>query len=115
MKFFHLGYYYPRCIILYNDITKNKNGNNTVNIASYTGTNLYIIPEDGYIFVNLAGNASDSGILYLVSSDGYNIGGIGAIKNVSNFSYDCIFVKKGMKVYCTNITGAASVKYYKLI
>ena len=80
----------------------------TVNLSSYTQSNKYTLPSDGYIqaransniptiMVAIEGKNSDSPIFYL-SADW----------QTDRFATNSIYVKKGMHVYMISQNGGAS-------
>ena len=66
-----------------------------VDIKSYTSSNKFVIPKDGYIQLSCGAATNNYGNAAIYDSDG-NAFGIGVIGSQSTQGYFAIFVKKGM-------------------
>ena len=79
----------------------------STNIISYTSSNKFDIPDDGYVFIY---NASTTPSAIEVDSEG---GRYIAISASSSCPYNSLFVKKGMKVFIESGTPNIA-RYFKL-
>lgn len=72
-----------------------------IDISSYTDNNKYVIPSDGYLYIN---SLSGTGYIYVCGSNGNVMCAIGCNTASSTMAFS-LFVKKGMKAYCGNLNG----------
>ena len=87
------------------DTAKRTDANNLaawVDIRSYTSTNKYTFPSDGYVFVYNASNTSS-----YVSIEGATDAGSSLALGVTNSGRTGMFVRKGMKCYTVGTVSAA--------
>ena len=77
----------------------------SVDITSYTASNKYTCPSDGYIYLS----TSSAGAYVTISLGGPYIS---AIQGGSN--YNSIFVKKGLRVWTVTSNGTFGVHFYPL-
>lgn len=85
-----------------------KNYGTTVDLTSYTSTNQYTVPSDGHVCANCYG--ANYGIIAI---NGATI--LGAAQNVGTQLCFTTFVKKGMRLYTSGVTGTPSLKYYPFV
>ena len=94
-----------RAISLLADVTKRAEANaigTWIDIRSYTSTNKYTFPSDGYVFVYNASNTSS-----YVSIEGATDAGSSLALGTTNSGRVGMFVKKGMKCYTVGTVSAA--------
>lgn len=80
----------------------------TVNLSSYTQSNKYTLPGDGYIQVR----ASSTNLTIMVAIEGKNNDSptfyLSADWNPDRYATNSIYVKKGMRIYMISTNGGAS-------
>lgn len=90
------------------DVTDSKNLGTSVDLTSYTASNQYTAPHDGYVKCEAAYVVSNTAILYVNDVNMVNIGG-----NGNHGQAVLIYVKKGMKLRGL-VAGSATVTYISL-
>lgn len=100
---------------LNSNISKNKI-DNVLDISSYSASNPYVVPEDGYITVGANGTSSFVQVT-IKGSDGNPTGAKPevSIGGVTGWTLTTIFIRKGMQVYPNNTTGTVVVRYFKFL
>jgi hypothetical protein len=101
---------------LNSNMTKNKI-DNVLDISSYSASNPYVVPEDGYVTIGANGTSSFVQVV-VKGSDGNPTGSTPevSIGRVTGWTTTSIFVRKGMQVYSTtNTTGTVIVRYFKFL
>lgn len=76
------------------------NGGTQINIKSYTSSNPFIAPSDGYVELNTANGSGESGIVRILGANGNLI----TISSASHPNILSTYVRKGMKVYTQSAT-----------
>lgn len=85
-----------------------------VNITTYTGTNFFTVPSDGYVYVTASGSGATAVALIFGSDATSTSDPMVAIEaNATSIIQGAIFVKKGMKI-SVGATGTGSIVYYPL-
>ena len=81
-----------------------------VDLTSYNSSgNQYTIPSDGHICVNIY-----NGNVGVAVINGATLSGANSTNGNNQFTFTT-FVKKGMKVYVTQIVGSPSIKFYPFV
>ena len=81
-----------------------------VDLTPYNSSgNQYTIPSDGHICVNVY-----NGNVGIVVINGATLSGANSTAGNYQFSFTT-FVKKGMKVYVTQMAGSPSIKFYPFV
>lgn len=95
------------------NLTANRSGNH-VNLKSYTSSNMYTIPKDGYIVVN--SDTDSTGNNRVVVRDSIDSSSVANIyQNVTGtYQIESLFVKTGLKVYVNTSTANSSIEYAPL-
>lgn len=97
------------------NLIKNNPGD-PININTYTETNKFTIPTDGYITIQFSSNSAlHAANVMIYGSNGNGITSFGTVTNSNvpgNQQNVAVFVKKGMKCAVLNRSSAATV-YYK--
>ena len=96
------------------NLTKNQLGNR-VDLLSYSASNLYTVPSDGYVYI-LADTPTGTNAKVFFRQNGTDIFNVGAAGNGSSYGRNALFVKKGMTIYATaEGSGFKYAFYYPLI
>ena len=93
-------------------ITKNSFGQ-LVDIKSYTASNMFTFPTDGYLYIRC--NASGSKIFVIVTGSNANVGVYIELEYVTQAASTSLYVKKGMKAYVNSGTGNYSCAFVRLV
>lgn len=85
-----------------------------VDVLTYTGSNWYTAPSDGYLYVYVG--STSSGSLYItLNDDANNYIVVGSNPTIVN---TCAFVKKGLKMQkrsSSSATGAFTAKFFPIV
>jgi len=95
-------------------LERNKNTSGSIDVSSYTNTNPYIVPQDGYVVIS--SETSSSGVIRVVVQFSNGTTGPYMYMNVTgNYQIQNTFVKKGMRVWIlANTATASTIRYFPL-
>lgn len=95
--------------------TKKIAAGSRVFITAYDSeSNAYTFPSDGYVTLGLTSDNEDNGMVYLLSSNNSVLSGIGTLAKTNFKANFSMYVQKGMKAYCSQMTGGASAFFVPL-
>lgn len=87
-----------------------KNFGTSVNLASYTSSNPYTFPSDGYVCCNAGAGGTSRATAYITDANKSILIGVGGWSN-NTFTMVPVFVRKGMKGWATNTANSGSVSF----
>ena len=80
------------------DLQHNKIGN-SIDLTSYTSSNLYVTPNIGYVVLNASAASGARASAHIIGSDNNGDIAFNMIGNNANTQISCTLVPKGVKIY----------------
>lgn len=90
---------------LNSDLNKNHTLGSGVNIKTYTSSNRYTCPSDGYVRAVHYGRSSGYVKVRIESENASNYTQFTVFANSQDDAYETVFVRKGLKVYPSGNSG----------